>query len=95
MTSQQGSFVSKCWDSALILDISDVYDEDGMARNFTWQEHHPILVGKLPKMIRVLNLRQEHVSYTYRKGRTADGFDNREVIYSNESEAVRNIDDPV
>ena len=24
-----------------------------------------------------------------------DGFDNREVIYSNESEAVRNVDDPV
>ena len=43
-----------------------------------------------------MNLRQEHVSYTYRvRVEYVDGFDNREVIYSNESEAVRNVDDPV
>ena len=86
-------------DSALILDISDVYDEDGMGPfNFTWQRTSPNTGWEnyTEDDTEVLNLRQEHVSFTYRvRVEYIDGFDNREVIYSNESEAVRNIDDPV
>ena len=86
-------------DSAFILDISDVYDEDGMGPfNFTWQRTSPNTGWEnyTEDDTEVLNLRQEHVSYTYRvRVEYVDGFDNREVIYSNESEAVRNIDDPV
>ena len=86
-------------DSALILDVSDVYDEDGMGPfNFTWQRTSPNTGWEnyTEDDTEVLNLRQEHVSYTYRvRVEYIDGFDTREVIYSNESEAVRNIDDPV
>ncbi len=86
-------------DSAFILDISDVYDEDGMGPfNFTWQRTSPNSGWEnyTEDDTEVLNLRQEHVSYTYRvRVEYIDGFDNREVIYSNESEAVRNVDDPV
>ena len=86
-------------DSALILDVSDVYDEDGLGPfNFTWQRTSPNTGWEnyTEDDTEVLNLRQEHVSYTYRvRVEYIDGFDNREVIYSNESEAVRNVDDPV
>ena len=86
-------------DSALILDVSDVYDEDGMGPfNYTWQRTSPNTGWEnyTEDDTEVLNLRQEHVSYTYRvRVEYVDGFDNREVIYSNESEAVRNVDDPV
>ncbi len=86
-------------DSALILDVSDVYDEDGMGPfNFTWQRTSPNTGWEnyTEDDTEVLNLRQEHVSYTYRvRVEYIDGFDNREVVYSNESEAVRNVDDPV
>ena len=86
-------------DSALILDVSDVFDEDGMGPfNFTWQRTSPNTGWEnyTEDDTEVLNLRQEHVSYTYRvRVEYVDGFDNREVIYSNESEAVRNVDDPV
>ena len=86
-------------DSALILDVSDVFDEDGMGPfNFTWQRTSPNTGWEnyTEDDTEVLNLRQEHVSFTYRvRVEYVDGFDNREVIYSNESEAVRNVDDPV
>ncbi len=86
-------------DSALILDVSDVLDEDGMGPfNFTWQRTSPNTGWEnyTEDDTEVLNLRQDHVSYTYRvRVEYVDGFDNREVIYSNESEAVRNVDDPV
>ena len=86
-------------DSALILDVSDVDDEDGMGPfNFTWQRTSPNTGWEnyTEDDTEVLNLRQEHVSYTYRvRVEYIDGFDTREVIYSNESEAVRNVDDPV
>jgi len=86
-------------DSALILDVSDVYDEDGMGPfNYTWQRTSPNTGWEnyTEDDTEVLNLRQEHVSFTYRvRVEYIDGFDNREVIYSNESEAVRNVDDPV
>ena len=86
-------------DSALILDVSDVFDEDGMgAFNYTWQRTSPNTGWEnyTEDDTEVLNLRQEHVSFTYRvRVEYIDGFDNREVIYSNESEAVRNVDDPV
>ena len=86
-------------DSALILDVSDVYDEDGMGPfNFTWQRTSPNTGWEnyTEDDTEVLNLRQEHVSYTYRvRVEYIDGFDTREVVYSNESEAVRNVDDPV
>ena len=79
-------------DSALILDVSDVYDEDGMGPfNYTWQRTSPNTGWEnyTEDDTEVLNLRQEHVSYTYRvRVEYIDGFDNREVIYSNESEAV-------
>ena len=87
------------FDISDILDISDVYDEDGMGPfNFTWQRTSPNTGWEnyTEDDTEVLNLRQEHVSYTYRvRVEYIDGFDNREVIYSNESEAVRNVDDPV
>ncbi len=86
-------------DSAFILDVSDIYDEDGMGPfNFTWQRTSPNSGWEnySEDDTEVLNLRQEHVSYTYRvRVEYIDGFNNREVIYSNESEAVRNVDDPV
>jgi len=86
-------------DSAFILDVSDIYDEDGMGPfNFTWQRTSPNSGWEnySEDDTEVLNLRQEHVSFTYRvRVEYIDGFDNREVIYSNESEAVRNVDDPV
>ena len=56
-------------DSALILDVSDVYDEDGMGPfNFTWQRTSPNTGWEnyTEDDTEVLNLRQEHVSYTYR-----------------------------
>ncbi len=86
-------------DSAFILDVSDIYDEDGMGPfNFTWQRTSPNSGWEnySEDDTEVLNLRQEHVSYTYRvRVEYIDGFNNREVVYSNESEAVRNVDDPV
>ena len=56
-------------DSALILDVSDVYDEDGMGPfNFTWQRTSPNTGWEnyTEDDTEVLNLRQEHVSFTYR-----------------------------
>ncbi len=86
-------------DSAFILDISDIYDEDGMGPfDFTWQRTSPNSGWEnySEDDTEVLNLRQEHVSFTYRvRVEYIDGFNNREVVYSNESEAVRNVDDPV
>ncbi len=86
-------------DSAFILDVSDIYDEDGMGPfDFTWQRTSPNSGWEnySEEDTEVLNLRQEHVSYTYRvRVEYIDGFNNREVVYSNESEAVRNVDDPV
>ncbi len=86
-------------DSAFILDVSDIYDEDGMGPfDFTWQRTSPNSGWEnySEDDTEVLNLRQEHVSFTYRvRVEYIDGFNNREVVYSNESEAVRNVDDPV
>ena len=84
-------------DSALILDVSDVFDEDewgpsilpGKNLSQHWLENYT------EDDTEVLNLDKNMCPSHIVRVEYVDGFDNREVIYSNEIEAVRNVDDPV
>jgi len=84
---------------ALVVDTSTIYDEDGMGLyDVIWQrsstktewETYPNATTE------VLRLGQNNVGYSYRAIITyVDRYNTREVLISNVSELVLNVDDPV
>jgi hypothetical protein len=84
---------------ALVVDTSTIYDEDGMGLyDVIWQrsstktewETYPGATKE------VLRLGQKNVGYSYRAIITyVDRYNTREVLISNVSELVLNVDDPV
>jgi hypothetical protein len=86
-------------EEALVVDTSTVDDEDGIgAYEVVWQrsstktewQTYPAVTGE------VLRLGQEQVGFSYRAVITyLDNHGTREVLISNPSEVVLNVDDPV
>ncbi len=86
-------------DDALVVDTSLVADEDGIGNfDIIWQrsstktdwQAFPEAVGD------VLRLTQSHVGYSYRAVMSyVDSHDTREILITNPSETVENVDDPV
>ncbi len=86
-------------DDALVVDISTIADEDGLGPfEVIWQrsttktewQAYPAATSE------VLRLGQENVGFSYRAVITyVDGHDTREVLISNPSETIINVDDPV
>ena len=86
-------------DSALVVDTSSIADEDGIGGfDITWQrsttksswEAYPANQDE------VLRLGQGQVGYSYRAVVSyVDSHGTREVLYTNPSETIDNLDDPV
>ena len=86
-------------DDALVVDTSLVADEDGIGNfDIIWQrsstktdwQAFPEAVGD------VLRLTQSHVGYSYRAVMSyVDSHQTREILITNPSETVENVDDPV
>ena len=86
-------------DDALVVDTSLVADEDGIGNfDIIWQrsstktdwQAFPEAVGD------VLRLTRSHVGYSYRAVMSyVDAHNTREVLITNPSETVENVDDPV
>ena len=86
-------------DDALVVDTSLVADEDGIGNfDIIWQrsstktdwQAFPEAVGD------VLRLTQSHVGYSYRAVMSyVDSHNTREILITNPSETVANVDDPV
>jgi len=86
-------------DDALVVDTSLVADEDGIGNfDIIWQrsstktdwQAFPEAVGD------VLRLTQSHVGYSYRAVMSyVDAHGTREILLTNPSETVENVDDPV
>ncbi|MGC6517760.1 MAG: hypothetical protein ACON49_07000 [Candidatus Puniceispirillaceae bacterium] len=86
-------------DDALVVDTSLVADEDGIGNfDIIWQrsstktdwQAFPEAVGD------VLRLTQSHVGYSYRAVMSyVDSHNTREILMTNPSETVENVDDPV
>ena len=86
-------------DDALVVDTSLVADEDGIGNfDIIWQrsstktdwQAFPEAVGD------VLRLTQSHVGYSYRAVMSyVDAHNTREILITNPSETVANVDDPV
>ena len=86
-------------DDALVVDTSLVADEDGIGNfDIIWQrsstktdwQAFPEAVGD------VLRLTQSHVGYSYRAVMSyVDSHNTREILITNPSETVENVDDPV
>ena len=86
-------------EDALVVDNSTIADEDGVGEyQVIWQrsstktdwQAYPNAVGE------VLQLTQSHVGYSYRAVVSyRDGHGTREVLVTNPSETVVNVDDPV
>ena len=86
-------------DDALVVDTSLVADEDGIGNfDIIWQrsstktdwQAFPEAVGD------VLRLEQSHVGYSYRAVMSyVDAHGTREILITNPSETVENVDDPV
>ena len=86
-------------DDALVVDTSLVADEDGIGNfDIIWQrsstktdwQAFPEAVGD------VLRLSQSHVGYSYRAVMSyVDSHNTREILITNPSETVENVDDPV
>lgn len=86
-------------EDALVVDTSTISDEDGIGSyDVIWQrsstktewQAYPAVTSE------VLRLGQEHVGFSYRAVITyIDRHNTREVLISNPSEAVINVDDPV
>ena len=86
-------------DDALVVDTSLVADEDGIGNfDIIWQrsstktdwQAFPEAIGD------VLRLTQSHVGYSYRAVMSyVDSHDTREILITNPSETVANVDDPV
>ena len=84
---------------ALIVDASTIDDEDGVgAYDIVWQRSSSKTDWQaFPEATsEILQLGQGHVGYAYRAVVTyIDSHDTREVVVSNPSETVTNVDDPV
>ena len=86
-------------DDALVVDTSLVADEDGIGNfDIIWQrsstktdwQAFPEAIGD------VLRLTQSHVGYSYRAVMSyVDAHGTREILITNPSETVENVDDPV
>lgn len=86
-------------DDALVVDTSLVADEDGIGNfDIIWQrsstktdwQAFPEAIGD------VLRLTQSHVGYSYRAVMSyVDSHNTREILITNPSETVANVDDPV
>ena len=86
-------------DDALVVDTSLVADEDGIGNfDIIWQrsstktdwQAFPEAIGD------VLRLTQSHVGYSYRAVMSyVDAHGTREILITNPSETVANVDDPV
>ena len=86
-------------DDALVVDTSLVADEDGIGNfDIIWQrsstktdwQAFPEAIGD------VLRLSQSHVGYSYRAVMSyVDAHGTREILITNPSETVANVDDPV
>ena len=86
-------------DDALVVDTSLVADEDGIGNfDVIWQrsstktdwQAFPEAIGD------VLRLTQSHVGYSYRAVMSyVDAHGTREILITNPSETVANVDDPV
>ena len=84
---------------ALVIDTSTIDDEDGVGTyNIVWQRSSSKTDWQaFPEATsEVLQLGQSHVGFAYRAVVTyVDSHDTREVVVSNPSETVTNVDDPV
>ena len=86
-------------DSALVVDTSNIADEDGIGGfDISWQrsssksswEAYPAVQSE------VLRLTQNQVGFSYRAVVSyIDSHGTREVLYTSPSEAIDNLDDPV
>ena len=86
-------------EDALVVDTSSISDEDGIGSyDVIWQRSSSKTEWQAYSSSTgdILRLGQEHVGYSYRAVITyIDGHDTREVLISNPSETVANVDDPV
>ena len=86
-------------EDALVVDTSTIADEDGIGTyEVIWQRSSTKTEWQnFPDAnTEVLRLGQKHVGYSYRAIITyVDSHDTREVLISNPSETVSNVDDPV
>jgi len=86
-------------EDALVVDTSSISDEDGIGSyDVIWQRSSSKTEWQAYSNTTgdILRLGQEHVGYSYRAVITyVDGHDTREVLISNPSETVANVDDPV
>ncbi len=86
-------------EDALVVDTSTISDEDGIGSyEVIWQRSSTKTEWQAyPEAnSEVLRLGQEHVGFSYRAIITyVDSHDTREVLISNPSETVINVDDPV
>ena len=86
-------------EDALVVDTSTIADEDGIGTyEVIWQRSSTKTEWQnFPDAnTEVLRLGQNHVGYSYRAIITyVDSHDTREVLISNPSETVSNVDDPV
>ena len=84
---------------ALVVDASSIDDEDGIGTyEIVWQRSSSKTDWQAypENTSEVLPLGQEHVGFAYRAVITyIDNHDTREVVVSNPSETVTNVDDPV
>jgi len=86
-------------EDALVVDTSSISDEDGIGSyDVIWQRSSSKTEWQAYSSSTgdILRLGQEHVGYSYRAVITyIDGHETREVLISNPSETVANVDDPV
>lgn len=86
-------------EDALVVDTSTISDEDGIGSyDVIWQRSSTKTEWQaFPEATtEVLRLGQEHVGFSYRAIITyVDSHNTREVLISNPSETVTNVDDPV
>ena len=86
-------------DSALVVDTSSIADEDGIGGfDITWQRSTTKFSWEAypANQDEVLRLGQSQVGYSYRAVVSyVDSHGTREVLYTNPSETIDNLDDPV
>ena len=86
-------------DSALVVDTSSIADEDGIGGlDISWQRSTTKSSWEAYPQVQdeVLRLGQNQVGYSYRAVVSyVDSQGTREVLYTNPSETIDNLDDPV
>ncbi len=86
-------------EDALVVDTSTIADEDGISsHDVIWQRSATKTEWQAYPAVQtsVLRLGQEHVGFSYRAIISyVDNHNTREVMISNPSEVVTNVDDPV